>query len=186
MQLSLTLTDSLLCLSAGWAAIRAGATGQRLAFGLIALASLLGVLRFSGVYPLPAWHELFTIWGGSAALPLLALSVRWPASRVAVHPHEAWLFLLTAMAAGLLLAGLARFRMYDQALGALAMLALVWTFWQVRSWLGLVSMGLMLGGSMLFLLRMHVPGLEPGDFLHLGMALGLQGVGLAARPKGSA
>lgn len=184
MTLSLTITDSLLCLSALWAAIRARqAMGQRLAFGLISLASLLGVLRFSGAYPLPAWHDLFTIWGGSAALPLLALSVRWPASRVAAHQHEAWLFLLTAMAAGLLLAGLARFRLYDQALGTLAMLTLAWTFWQARAWLGLVGVGLMLGGSVLFLLRLQVLGLVPGDWLHLGLALGLQGVSLAARPR---
>jgi len=172
---SLAATDGLLCLVASWlAAQRANALGVRLACGLLAVPALLGFLRFSGLYPMPQWHLLFTILGASAALPLLAVCVRWPASLVARQRHFALLFLGVAVLLGLLIAGLGKLRIYDQATGLLSLFAMLWVFVRHGRWLASAGVLLMLAGSVLFVLRVSVPPwVLPGDWLHLGMAVGL-------------
>ena len=151
--LSLALTDGLLCLSAAWLAWKsAGTLGFRFACGLVAIPALLGFLRFSGLYPLEAWHQLFTIMSASAALPLLAISI-----------------LL-----GLLISGLGKLRMYDQALGLLSMLAMLLFLIRHGEKIQIAGAVVMLFGSVLFVVKVSVPPwLAPGDWLHMGMALGL-------------
>ena len=74
--LSLALTDALLCGVAAWLASRPQfSIGYRMAFGLLALPALLGFLRFSGLYPMEGWHQLFSALGASAA-PAAAGGVR--------------------------------------------------------------------------------------------------------------
>lgn len=172
---SLALTDGLLCLVALWLASQtAPAVGIRLACGLLALPALLGFLRFSDLYPMPQWHLLFTILGGSAALPLLAVCMRWPASSVARQRHFALLFLGVAVLLGLLIAGLGKLRIYDQAVGLLSLLAMLWVFARQGQRVACAGVVVMLAGSALFVLRVSVPPwLLPGDWLHLGMAAGL-------------
>ena len=172
---SLAVTDGLLCLVALWlAAHRANAVGVRLACGLLAVPALLGFLRFSGLYPVPQWHLLFTILGASAALPLLAVSIRWPTSLVARQRHFALLFLGVAVLLGLLIAGLGKLRIYDQAAGLLSLFAMLWVFARNGRRLALAGVLLMLAGSVLFVLKVSLPPwMLPGDWLHLGMAAGL-------------
>ncbi len=155
---SLALTDALLCLVAVWLASRSAlSVGYRMAFTLMAIPALLGFLRFSGIYPLETWHPLFTLMSASAALPMLAICVLSPESMVATRRQFAIIFLGGAMLLGLLIAGLGKLRIYDQALALFSMLAI-----------------LMLAGSVMFVLKVSVPPwLLPGDFLHLAMALGL-------------
>lgn len=171
---SLALTDAVLCLVATWLAARPNlATGQRLALGLLAIAALLGFLRFSGLYPLEGWHQLFSLMGASAALPLLAVCALAPDSVVAQRRQFALIFLGVAMLAGLLVSGLGQLRLYDQAVGLASMLLILVAMikkGQVRQALGPVCM---LAGSILFVAKVAVaPWLAPGDWLHLGMALG--------------
>ena len=45
---------------------------------LYLLAAVLGVLRFSGLYPIPQWHQFVSMLGACAAFPLLAVAVLWP------------------------------------------------------------------------------------------------------------
>ena len=125
---SLALTDAFLCLMTVWLASRSAlAVGYRMAFTLLAIPALLGFLRFSGIYPLETWHPLFTLMSASAALPLLAICVVGPQSIVATRRQFAIIFLGVAMLLGLLIAGLGKFRIYDQALGLGSMLFILVT-----------------------------------------------------------
>jgi len=104
---SLAATDSLLFGCAAYLAwMRHSTIGIRLAYGVIAVAALLGALMFSGLYPLEAWHRLFSIFAGSAALPLLAMAVIWPRSAVATDRQLALIFLGAAAMLGLAHRGL--------------------------------------------------------------------------------
>ena len=172
---SLALTDALLCLVAVWLASRSAlAVGYRMAFTLLAIPALLGFLRFSGIYPLETWHPLFTLMSASAALPMLAICVLSPESMVATRRQFAIIFLGGAMLLGLLIGGLGKLRIYDQAVALLSMLLILIS--TIKSGNHVRSMGaiLMLAGSVMFVLKVSVPPwLMPGDFLHLAMAFGL-------------
>lgn len=172
---SLALTDALLCLIAVWLASRSAlAVGYRMAFSLLAIPALLGFLRFSGIYPLETWHPLFTLMSASAALPLLAICVLAPQSMVATRRQFAIIFLGIAMLLGLLIAGLGKFRIYDQALGLGSMLVILVTLLKSGQHARALGATLMLVGSVLFVLKISIPPwLLPGDWLHLGMAMGL-------------
>lgn len=172
---SLALTDAALCLVAVWLASRSAlAIGYRLAFVGLALPALLGFLRFSGLYPLESWHQLFTLMSASAALPLLAVCVLAPASVVAQRRQFALIFLIGAMLAGLLIAGLGRLRVYDQAMGFLSMVIMLVALIRVKDLRRAAGPALMIAGSLLFLAKLAFPPwLAPGDWLHLGMAAGL-------------
>ena len=159
--LSLALTDGLLCLSAAWLAWKsAGTLGFRFACGLVAIPALLGFLRFSGLYPLEAWHQLF--------------SIQWPDSAVAQKRQFILIFLGSTMLLGLLISGLGKLRMYDQALGLLSMLAMLLFLIRHGEKIQIAGAVVMLFGSVLFVVKVSVPPwLAPGDWLHMGMALGL-------------
>ena len=172
---SLAITDALLfCCAAYLAFQRSSPIGYRLAFGLLAIAALLGALKFSGLYPLDSWHRLFAILSGSAALPLLAVCIKWPQSPVAKHRQFALIVLGGAALLGLAIAGLGKLRIYDQALGAISMLWMLWLVIKQQDQRRIIGLACMLAGSALFLAKVKfAPWLAPGDFLHLGMAIGL-------------
>jgi hypothetical protein len=172
---SLALTDALLCLIAAWLASKNTlAVGYRMALTMLAIPALLGFLRFSGIYPLETWHPLFTLLSASAALPLLAICVLAPQSIVANRKQFAIIFLGVAMLLGLLISGLGKLRIYDQALGLLSMLVILVAMIKRNENTRALGAALMLAGSVLFVLKVSVPPwLMPGDWLHLGMAFGL-------------
>ena len=172
---SLAITDALLFCCATWLTFQTNIKlSSRLACGLIAIPALLGALRFSGIYPLERWHQLFSILSASAALPLLALSAAWPSSVVAQQKRFTLIFLGGATLLGLLISGIGKLRIYDQALALISMFVLLKVFVTKRDYTGVAGCICMLTGSLLFVSKMHLEGLLlPGDLLHLGMAIGL-------------
>jgi hypothetical protein len=172
---SLAVTDGLLFVCAAYLAwMRHSTVGIRLAYGVIAVAALLGTLKFSGLYPLEAWHHLFSIFAGSAALPLLAVAVISPRSAVATDRQLALIFLGAAALLGLAIAGLGQLRIYDRALATISLLGmLAWTVKQSQ-WQRSAGLVLMLVGSVLYVAEVELAAeLSPGDYLHLGMAVGI-------------
>jgi hypothetical protein len=172
---SLALTDALLCLIATWLASKNSlAVGYRMSFTMLAIPAFLGFLRFSGIYPLDTWHPLFALLSASAALPLLAICVLAPESVVATRKQVAIIFLGVAMLLGLLISGLGKLRLYDQALGLMSMVVILVAMMKRSENTRALGAALMLAGSVLFVLKVSVPPwLMPGDWLHLGMAFGL-------------
>lgn len=173
--LSLALTDAALCLVAtGLASRNTLAVGYRMAFTLLAITAFLGFLRFSDLYPLVTWHQLFSIMSASAALPLLAVCVVFPDSVVARRKQFAIIFLGQTMLLGLVVSGLGKLRIIDQTLGLLSMALMLGTLLKGGETRRAAGAALMLLGSTLFVAKVNVaPWMLPGDWLHLGMALGL-------------
>jgi hypothetical protein len=172
---SLALSDAALCVVATWLATRSHyAVGYRMAFTFLAIPAFLGFLRFSEIYPLETWHPLFTLFSASAALPLLAISVVRPDTMVVQKKQFAIIFLGITMLLGLLISGLGKLRVYDQALALFSMLVMLVSLVKKGEINRALGAGLMLTGSVLFVLKLSIPPwLVPGDWLHIGMALGL-------------
>ncbi len=180
---SLALTDGFLCLVSLWLASRAQApVALRLASALFATAAVLGVLRFSGVYPLPTWHQFASMLGAMAAFPLLAVALVWPDALVTRSTRFAWIFMCVMAVLGVLIVGAGQKRVVADGLAVLSVIAIVVTLARAGLWRGALAGALMLAGLVLFAAKVAVPGvLVPGDLLHIGMALGLLGLGTLPR-----
>jgi hypothetical protein len=146
----------------------------RLACGVFGVAALLGVLRFSGIYPLPSWHQFASMLGAASAFPLLAVVVLWPDSLAARNTRFAWIVLCITAVIGVIIVGAGQKRIYSDALALLSLLAVCITLVRTRQWLGAVGGVLILTALVLFALKIAAGTLlVPGDLLHIGMALGL-------------
>ena len=180
---SLAFTDGFLCLISLWLASRAQApVALRLACALFATAALLGVLRFSGIYPLPTWHQFASMLGAMAAFPLLAVAVVWPDALVTRSTRFAWIFMCAMAVLGVLIVGAGQKRVVADGLAVLSVVAIVVTLARAGLWRGALAGALMLAGLVLFAAKVSVAGvLVPGDLLHIGMALGLLGLGTLPR-----
>ncbi len=180
---SMAFTDGFLALVSLWLASRAQApVALRLACALFAAAALLGVLRFSGIYPLPTWHQFASMLGAMAAFPLLAVAIVWPDALVTRSTRFAWIFMCFMAVLGVLIVGAGQKRVVADGLAVLSVIAIVVTLARAGLWRGALAGTLMLAGLVLFAAKVAIPGmLVPGDFLHIGMALGL--LGLCTLPR---
>ena len=172
---SLAITDGLLLVVTAYLALqRHLPIAFRLACGVFGVAALLGVLRFSGIYPLPSWHQFASMLGASSAFPLLAVVVLWPDSLAARNTRFAWIVLCITAVIGVIIVGAGQKRIYSDALALLSLLAVCITLVRTRQWLGAVGGVLILTALVLFALKIAAGTLlVPGDLLHIGMALGL-------------
>jgi hypothetical protein len=113
-----------------------------------------------------------------AALPLLAVSVMWPGSLVARNTRFAWIFMGGMAVLGVVIVGAGQKRVVADALAVLSVVAMVVTLARAGIWRGALAAGLLLAGLLLFAAKVSVGDmLVPGDLLHIGMALGLLGLG---------
>ena len=176
---SLAYSDGFLCLVSLWLASRSQSPiALRLACTLFAAAAVLGVLRFSGIYPLMGWHQFASMLGAMAALPLLAVSVIWPDSLVTRSTRFAWIFMGVMAVLGVLIVGAGQKRVVADALAVLSVVAMLFTLARAGLWRGALAAALLLAGLLLFAAKVSVGDvLVPGDLLHIGMALGLLGLG---------
>ena len=172
---SLALTDGLLLAVTAYLALqRHLPMAFRLACGVFGVAALLGVLRFSGIYPLPSWHQFASMLGAASAFPLLAVAVVWPDSLAARNTRFAWIVLCVTAVIGVIIVGVGQKRIYSDALALLSLLAVCITLVRARQWLGALGGLLMLTALLVFALKVSVgEALVPGDLLHIGMAFGL-------------
>ncbi len=178
---SLAYTDGVLALVCLWLLSRASLPlGVRIAAGTLGLAAVLGVLRFSGLYPIPQWHQFVSLLGASAALPLLAVAVLWPDAAVARQLKFASIFFIVLAVIGVLAVGVAQKRVVVDALTVISVVAMLVSLARGGRWPTALSTALMLTGLLLFAAKAAVvPALVPGDLLHIGMAIGLFGLGVS-------
>jgi hypothetical protein len=172
---SLALTDGLLLVVTVYLALqRHLPIALRLACGVFGVAALLGVLRFSGVYPLPSWHQFASMLGAASAFPLLAVVVLWPDSLAARNTRFAWIVLCITAVIGVIVVGVGQKPIYSKSLALLSLLAICITLVRGRQWQAALGGVLMLCGSLLFASGISIGTiLVPGDLLHIGMAAGL-------------
>ena len=180
---SMAFTDGLLALVSLWLASRTQApVALRLACALFAVAASLGVLRFSGIYPLPTWHQFASMLGAVAAFPLLAVAIVWPDALVTRSARFAWIFMCVMAVLGVIVVGAGQKRVLADALALLSVLAILITLVRQRQWRGALASAVMLLGLALFARKVGAgDALVPGDLLHIGMALGLIGLGTLPR-----
>ena len=176
---SLAYSDGFLCLVTLWLATRSQSpVALRLACTLFAAAAVLGVLRFSGIYPLVGWHQFASMLGAMAALPLLAVCVLWPDSLVTRNTRFAWIFMGAMAVLGVIIVGAGQKRVVADAVAVLSVVAMLVTLARAHQWRGALFAALLLAGLLLFAAKVAVGDmLVPGDLLHIGMALGLLGLG---------
>jgi hypothetical protein len=175
----MAFTDGFLALVSLWLASCAQApVALRLACALFATAAVLGVLRFSGLYPIPSWHQFASMLGAVAAFPLLAVAIVWPDALVTRSTRFAWIFMGVMAVLGVLIVGAGQKRVVADALAVLSVVAMVFTLARGGLWRGALAAALLLAGLLLFAVKVSVGDvLVPGDLLHIGMALGLLGLG---------
>ncbi len=179
---SLAYTDGLLALICLWLLTRASLPlGVRIAAGTLGLAAVLGVLRFSGLYPIPQWHQFVSMLGACAAFPLLAVAVLWPDAAATRQLKFASIFFIGMAVFGVLAAGVAQKRVLVDALTVISVVAMLISQARGGRWPTAITTALMLAGLLLFASKAAVvPGLVPGDLLHIGMAIGLWGLGVSS------
>jgi len=178
---SLAYTDGLLALVCLWLLSRVSLPlGVRIAAGTLGIAAVLGVLRFSGLYPIPQWHQFVSMLGACAAFPLLAVAVLWPDAAVARQLKFASIFFIILAALGVLAVGVAQKRVVVDALTVISVVAMLFSLARGGRWPTALTTALMLAGLLLFAVKAAVvPTLVPGDLLHIGMAIGLLGLGMS-------
>ena len=178
---SLAYTDGLLALVCLWLLARASLPlGVRIAVGTLGIAAVLGVLRFSGLYPIAQWHQFVSMLGACAAFPLLAVAVLWPDAAVARQLKFASIFFIVLAVIGVLAVGVAQKRVVVDALTVISVVAMVISLVRGGRWPTALTTALMLAGLLLFAAKAAVvPALVPGDLLHIGMAIGFLGLGMS-------
>ena len=178
---SLAYTDGVLALVCLWLLTRAKLPlGVRIAAGTLGIAAVLGVLRFSDLYPIPQWHQFVSLLGACAAFPLLAVAVLWPDAAVARQSKFAAIFFIILAVLGVVAVGVAQKRVVVDALTAISVVAMLISLARGGRWPTAITTALMLAGLLLFAAKATVvPALVPGDLLHIGMAIGLLGLGLS-------
>ena len=178
---SLAYTDGVLALVCLWLLSRASLPlGLRIAAGTLGFAAVLGVLRFSGLYPIPQWHQFVSMLGACAAFPLLAVAVLWPDAGVTRQLKFASIFFIVMAAFGVLAVVVAQKRVVVDALTVISVVAILISLVRGGRWGTALTTALMLAGLLLFAAKANlVPALVPGDLLHIGMAIGLLGLGVS-------
>ena len=171
---SLALSDGLLLL----VALRLAWVGRwrapvMLAAALLSLASLLGVLSFTGCLPLPPWHQFFTMLGGGVSFPLLAVAFLWPTGSVNTERGMGWIAAILLAVVCVLTGVVFNLKIVPQLMGLVAMLAIL--LLAVRQQMRDVGFGaaVLLLGFALYVSATHWGPVQPGDFLHFGVACGL-------------
>ena len=171
---SLAITDSLLLLvTIIIVASAKHSPSLRFSAAVFGAAALLGVLRFTGLLPLPQMHSFFSGLGATAAYPLLAATLIWSGSVVAQHWRFASIFFVIAGAFGLVASAL-EFTFWGNLVALVSVAALVVHAVIAKDVQALLGGSALLAALILFASKVALPPyLQPGDFLHVFMALGL-------------
>jgi len=148
--------------------------GVALAAGFIGLAAGLGVLRFSGLVAMTGPNKFASLLSAVAAFPLLAFSLRYPASRVALQAGAAVRPLLGLIAAGVALS-MAGVATAGPVLSLMSVLVIVVTMAWRRQHVAALGALVLLGGMLATLAARAaaVTAFDPVVVLHLGLATGL-------------
>jgi hypothetical protein len=173
---SLALSDALLAATACWVALSPARALPGMRFGcvLIGAAALAGSLRYSGLYPLPPLHEFLSMLGAVSALPLFAIAVAWPMSAVSATRRFAWVFFISSAALGVLVVSVGGLRAGADIVAVLSVLTMLIASLRRKEWLGVGAAVCLALAFAAFLARLQIPDLfQPGDFLHVGMAIAL-------------
>jgi hypothetical protein len=169
------LLDGLLAVTAFYVAKQAAPTAAalRLSGYILGIAATLGALRFSGLLPLPQWHQFFSMLGAGVGLPLLAIAVTQSTSAVAAQRRFAWIFLVIAAVACTLVVMVAQLKVWVSICAVVAALAILIHGLLHKQWVTVITGLLLLATLIAFAVKVQLGPLQSGDLLHIGLALTL-------------
>lgn len=175
MNIGYAVSDLVLALACLFIAARSAKTrpGVALACAVIAAAALVGVARFSGVANVIGAHKFLSLIGSTAALPLLAAAIAWPASKAARTGRGASLVMLVGSALGIAIvagAGLALWAQFVPAASALVILVATIRNRVPRPMAGAFLLVATFGAVAA---NLNPAGLAPLEILHYGMTAAL-------------
>lgn len=159
-------------LGLAWLPIRS-TPSLRMACMILGTAALLGTLRFSGLFPLPAWHQFASMLGAGVGLPMLAIAVSQPSSAVATQRRYVWIFAVLAAVVCTVLVMVVQFKLWASLCAIVSTLVILMHGLKRKQGRITVAGLLMLLALGAFAGKLQLAFLQPGDFLHIGLALGL-------------
>lgn len=171
--------DGILAATAFWLAWRAGREYPAVRLGclLLASAAVLGTLRFSGAGVNPELHRLFSFIGAGVGLPLVAVTVMWPSCGVAATRRYAWVFGVIAAVICVMFDVVVESTLWSSAASIAAAVTILWAG-IARKQARVIGAGLSIVAAFaVFAIKPEILGLRPGDWLHIGLALGLLLIG---------
>lgn len=173
------LFDGLLAMTAFYIAWGPARTAPALRLGclLLAVAAVLGTLRFSGLLPLPLLHQFFSMLGAGVGLPLLALAVTQPTCAVASQRRFAWIFAVIAAVVCTLVVMVMQWKLWTSVCAILAALSIVGFGVSRKLWLPFSTGLVMLATLVAFAGKMTLGHLLPADLLHVGLSVTLAMMG---------
>lgn len=167
--------DGILAATAFWLAFSFGRefAGVRLGCILLGSAALLGALRLSGAPINPELHRFSAHLGAGVGLPLIAVTVLWPACLVAAKRRYAWVFAVIAAVLCVMFGIVAKTTLWSSGACILAAVTILWVGFVRKEYI-IVAAGLsFVGALVVFTIKPQIVDLRPGDLLHIGLALGL-------------
>lgn len=167
--------DGLLALAAAWVVLGPGRQlpALNLACLLLGSAAVLGTLRFSGLLPLPPLHQFLSLLGAGAGLPLLAMALAAPAGVVANQRRYTWIFGVVAAVLCVLLGVVAGVKLWGPVCAMASALLIAAAAVRRGDRLALGAGICMVLAFVAFAGQLRVGPLQPGEFLHIGLALAM-------------
>lgn len=172
--------DGLLAAVALWLALGPARAWPALRLGalLLGAAAVLGTLRFSGWLPLPSLHQFLSLLGAGAGLPLLSLAVTRPTGAVARQTRYAWILAVCASVLCVLLVVVGGFKLWSSLCAFGSALAILVVAVRRRDGLAAAAGLCMVLAFGTFAAQLRLGPLQPGDFLHIGLAAALALLGV--------
>lgn len=140
---------------------------------LIAVAALLGLLRYSGILVLPDLHQLFAALSSCVALPLLAVVVIWPQSSVSQSGRYMTIFSFVAAFLAVILVTINEVELWRNVTAGLSAL-LILAFGTLRKeWINALAGLFLLIALIMISKKISILELLPVDSMHLLLASSL-------------
>lgn len=175
MIISLALSDAFLfCIC--FYILLAGSQSITFKFGvfLISAASLLGVMKFSEILPLPPLHAFFSSLSASSAILMISVGVVWRDRLVATSLRYAWILFVSSAAVTFIMSNAFGLIFFGYAIAGVSTFALIVHQAMLKNRNGLIGGVLLLAGFLIFLTKIELFAiLMPGDYLHFFMAMGV-------------
>ena len=168
---SLAVSDAVLAFaSLSLASARRGRADLVLAALVLVAAAGLGVLRFAGWCPLPETHRAFSLLAGGLSVPLIAAD----AALVPLPPlvsRRGGVLVGALVAVAALSFAYAPLAFVQRAVSVGSVVALLLVGARRRNRHAVLVGALFLAAFVGFAAKLSIGVLQPGDLLHLGMAL---------------
>ena len=135
---------------------------------LVSVASFLGVLKFSEILPLPSLHAFFSSLSASSAILMIMVGIIWRSRLVA------WILFMVSAALTFIMSSAFGLNYFGYMMAGISTVGIICLQAILKNKDGLIGGVLLLVGFLAFLTKIELFSvLEPGDYLHFFMAVGI-------------